>query len=121
MNDSTKKKRKRRRRIAWITVLSFLFVVGVYYFQVVCPLITKLSEEKARSVSTSTISEVVGDVMAGGGVSYNDLVKITYSSENSVETIEVNTVKVNELVRLVTKEVQNKIDALKNEGIGFMS
>lgn len=118
-DEINRKTNKKRRRIAWITVLSFLFVIGVYYFQVVCPLITKLSEEKARSVSTSTISEVVGEVMTSGGLTYNDLVKITYSNDNSVETIEVNTVKVNELVRLVTKEVQNRIDNLKNDGIGI--
>lgn len=115
----TKKKTKRKRRIALITVLSFLFAICLYYFQVVCPLVEDLSEEKARAVSTSAISEVVGDVMADGGITYNDLVRITFSNDNSVETIEVNTIKVNELVRLVTKEVQERIDRIKDSEIGI--
>ena len=119
LSDEAKKKRKKRRRIAWITVLSFLFVMGVYYFKVVCPIVTKLSEEKARSVSTTVISEVIGDVMTSANVTYDSLVKITYSSENTVETIEINTIKVNELIREVTKDVQIKLDNLKNEKISI--
>ena len=119
MDISKKKKRAKRRRMAWITVLSFLFVVGLYYFKFVTPIVTKLSEEKARSLSTTIMSEVVGNVMTNGNFSYNDLVKITYSSENTVETIEVNTIKVNEIIREVTKDVQLKFDHLKDEGIGI--
>lgn len=112
------KKKSKVRRIVWISILSFLLVIGVYYFKIVCPLITKLSEERARSISISAISEVVGDVMSSG-VSYDDLVKVTYSAQNSIETIEVDTVKVNELIRVVTKEVQTKIDGLKDESVGI--
>lgn len=113
------KKKSKARRIVWISILSFLLIIGVYYFKIVCPLISKLSEEKARSISISAISEVVGNVMSGGEIDYNDLVKVTYSSQNYVETIEVDTIKVNELIRVVTKEVQAKIDGLKNESIGI--
>lgn len=119
MDLAQKKKKSKARRIAWITILSFLVAISVYYFKIVCPLISSLSEEKARSISLSVISEVVGDVMVSGEVGYNDLVNVTYSADNHVETIEVNTVKVNELIRLVTKEVQIRIDDLKNESVGI--
>lgn len=114
-----RKKSKKRKRIVWATILSFLCAIGLYYFCYVCPLICELSQEKARSLSTCIISEVVGDVIASGEVDYGELVKITYTSQNTVGTIEVDTICVNKLVRAVTKEVQQRVDELKNNCIGI--
>lgn len=119
MKTSRVKNKKNRRRIAITCVLCFLLLIFLYYFKIVCPIVINLSEEKARSLSTTAISEVVGDVMTSGNVNYNDLVKITYSSANYVESIEVNTVKVNEIIREVTKDVQKRFDNISGEGIGI--
>ncbi len=118
----TKKKKKKlsaktKFRIFLIFLLVLIILCFVYYFKVVCPIIVGLSQEKVRSVATSTISTVVGDVMEEDGMSYSNLVTITYSSENKVELIEVDTVQVNIIIREITKRVQEKFDLLGEEGI----
>ncbi len=118
----TKKKKKKlsaktKFRIFLIFLLALIILCFVYYFKVVCPIIVGLSQEKVRSVATSTISTVVGDVMEEDGMSYSNLVTITYSSENKVELIEVDTVQVNIIIREITKRVQEKFDLLGEEGI----
>lgn len=116
---TAKRKKSRARRIVCISILSFLVVIALYYFKIVCPLISRLGEERVRSISLSVISEVVGETMSSQTFEYGDLVKVSYSSEKSIEAIEIDTIKVNELIRQVTKQVQNKIDNLKNEQIGI--
>ena len=108
---------KTKFRIFLIFLLALIILCFVYYFKVVCPIIVGLSQEKVRSVATSTISTVVGDVMEEDGMSYSNLVTITYSSENKVELIEVDTVQVNIIIREITKRVQEKFDLLGEEGI----
>lgn len=95
-------------------MLVFLILALVYYFAVVCPAVVALSQEKIRSIATQTISEVVGEVLSSGGYSYDDLVEISYSSENKVSQISTNSTQVNLLVREVTAKVQERFDQLDN-------
>ena len=114
-----KKSKKTKLRIAIIVVLSFLILILFYYFKVVCPIIVRLSEEKIRSLATTSISEVVEYVMQEEKLSYNELVDIKYDSSNNIELIEVNTIKVNNVIRDITKGVQDKFNVLSHEGIGI--
>lgn len=114
-----KKSKKTKLRIAIIVVLSFLILILFYYFKVVCPIIIRLSEEKIRSLATTSISEVVEYVMQEEKLSYNELVDIRYDSSNNIELIEVNTIKVNNVIRDITKGVQDKFNVLSHEGIGI--
>lgn len=111
--------KKSKFRIVMVVFLAIIILFCVYYFKVVCPIVVNLSQEKVRSVATSTISSVVGDVMADDNLTYNDLVKITYSSENKVELIEVNTIEINLIIREITKHVQSAFDTLGSEGISI--
>lgn len=118
----TKKKKKKmscktKFRIFLCIILILIVLCLVYYFKVVCPIIVGLSQEKVRSIATSTISNVVGDVMEEDNISYSDLVTITYSGENQVKLIEVDTVKVNIIIREITKRVQDEFNTLGEEGI----
>lgn len=76
-----------------------------------------LSQEKIRSLSTRIISQAVGDVLVTQGVTYEQLVDISYSGNNKIELIEVDSIEVNLLVREITKEVQHHFDGISNEGV----
>ena len=116
-----KKKRglskKAKFRIVLIVFLAIIVLFCFYYFKVVCPIVVSLSQERVRSIATSTISTVVGDVMVDENITYDDLVAITYSSENKVELIEIDTIQINIIIREITKRVQNEFDTLGKEGI----
>ena len=65
-------------------ILFIVVLFVVYYYKVICPVIVKLSEEKVRSISTSTISEVVGKTLVEENIKYSDIVKINYSSSGEI-------------------------------------
>lgn len=120
----TKKKKKKlstktKFRIILLFLLAIIVLCFVYYFKVICPIIIGLSQEKVRSIATSTISTVVGDVMQDENLSYGDFVSITYSSENKVELIEIDTVQVNIIIREITQKVQEEFNTLGEEGINI--
>lgn len=119
-----KKKRKKmskkaKLRICLAIFLLFILSIIFYYFKIVCPIIVNLSQEKVRAIATSTISEVVGDVMSNENTKYENLVKVTYSGENKVELIEIDTVQVNILIREITKLVQEEFNNLGTEGLSI--
>ena len=109
--------KKTKLRIVLAVFLIVLLLLVFYYLKVICPIIVNLSQEKVRAIATSTISEVVGDVMMQDGVEYDKLVKVTFASENKVEMIEIDTVEVNILIRQVTELVQERFNSLGEEGI----
>lgn len=108
---------KTKFRVALFSIFLIFVLFSIYYFNVVCPIVVSLSQEKIRSVSTRIISESIGETIINQNISYDELVSISYSSENKIELIEVDSVKVNLLVREITKEVQRHFDNLSNEGI----
>ena len=112
-----KKSVKRRFRVALFSIFIVFVLIIIYYFKVVCPIVVSLSQEKIRSLSTKVISQSIGDTIITQNIGYDDLVSITYSSNNKIELIEVDSVKVNLLIREITKEAQRHFDNLSNEGI----
>lgn len=108
---------KAKFRTALFVVLAIMIALVFYYLRVVCPIVVGLSEEKIRSVATRAVSEVVGDVLSEEGVSYNNLVKISYAENNKIDLIELDTVEVNLLIRKITQGVQDNFDILGHEGI----
>lgn len=110
---------KTKFRVALFSIFLIFVLLCVYYFNVVCPIVVSLSQEKIRSVSTRVISQSIGDTIINQNISYDELVAISYSSENKIELIEIDSVKVNLLVREITKEVQRHFDNLSNEGINI--
>ena len=60
---------------------------------------------------------MVGQVLTEGGYTYDELVEVTYSSENKVSQIATNSTQVNLLVREVTALVQERFDELDNTTI----
>lgn len=97
---------------------AFLFLsVFVYYLKVVCPIVVSVSKDKIRSLATFSISESVGEVIAQESITYDQLVRISYSSQNEVELIEVDSIKVNLLMREITSLVQKKFDDFSKKGI----
>ena len=108
------------KRKFWVILFVILFIVVlfvVYYYKVICPVIVKLSEEKVRSISTSTISEVVGKTLVEENIKYSDIVKINYSSSGEIDLIEVDIVETNLLIRKITKGVQDEFNVLNRQNV----
>lgn len=113
--------KRRKRRAKWSVLLCcfvFLFLsIFVYYLKVVCPIVVSVSKDKIHSLATFSISESVGQVITEKQITYDQLVKISYSSQNEVELIEVDSIKVNLLMREITSLVQKRFDEFSQKGI----
>lgn len=107
-------KKKTKVKAIFIALLVFIVLFCIYYFKIICPAIVALSQEKIRAYATQTISEVVGDVLSDDNYTYQNLVEISYSSENKVSQISLNSTLVNLLVRAVTEKTQEKFEQLDN-------
>ena len=121
MYKSKRKKWKKKTKLRLVALcFVFLFVSAfIYYLNVVCPVVVSLSKDKIHSLTTASISEVVGEVLKENGTQYSKLVKISYSQSNQIEVIEIDSVEVNLLIRNVTAKVQQRFDRMKGEGIGI--
>ncbi len=109
--------KKAKWRIFIAILMSFIVICFFYYFKIVCPIVIGISEEKVRSLATTSISGVVGNVMIDENTSYDKIVTITKDSNNKIELIEVDTVEVNLLIRKITQLVQEEFDNLGENGI----
>lgn len=119
---SGRKKRKKwsvksKFRVAVFCIFLIVALLFVYYFKVVCPVIVNLSQDKIRSLSTMMISKSIGDVIIKQNISYDQLVSITYSEDQKIKMIEVDSIKVNLLIREVTQEVQRNFDQLSSSRV----
>lgn len=117
VKNKRKMSAKAKFRVAFFVFLSIIIALIFYYLKVVCPIVVQLSEEKIRSIATKTVSIVVGDVLIENNVNYDNLVNISYTNENKIELIELNSVEVNILIREITQRVQDDFDKLGKEGI----
>ncbi len=116
-----KKKAKKRFKTKFKIFLAIfcilIFGLIFYYFKVVSPIVCSLSEEKVRSLSTQVISRSVSLALYENGITYDELISISYNNNNEISLIQTNTVEVNKLVRRVTELVQLEMDGLGQEGI----
>lgn len=117
LNKKRKWSVKAKFRVALFSIFLVIVLLVLYYFRVVVPIVVSLSQEKIRSLSTRVISQSIGETIITQNINYDELVEISYSSNGKIELIEVDSVKVNLIVREITKQVQRHFDNLSNEGI----
>lgn len=114
-----KKKKNKKIKVFLAIILLFVAFIFFYYFYVISPIICSLSEEKIRSLSSTVISQSVGQVLTEENITYDQLVHITYDSQNEISLIQSDSVMINKLVRRVTVLVQEAVDKMGNEGISI--
>lgn len=118
LKKSKKSKKRRVKLTVFLCCVVILFVsCFVYYLNVVCPIVVSVSRDKIHSLATSSISQSVGQVITEEKITYDQLVRISYTSQNEVELIEVDSVKVNLLMQKITSLVQKKFDDFSQKGI----
>ncbi|MDE6583056.1 MAG: hypothetical protein K2K31_00175, partial [Clostridia bacterium] len=114
------KYKKRKRRKARILLLIFLSVFSlglVYVFCVVNPVVIEATKQSIFSLSTSAVSDAVYDVLKEENLSYNDLVEIEYSSDNSVSVISLKTIELNMIARRFYQVAQIYLDRMGESGV----
>ena len=99
-----------------LTVLFVLVAVAAYTNNTLSPYVMQITEIKTRTLVTETINRTIGEEF-GGKVKYSDLSIIKRDDKNRITSIEVNTVKLNEMAARITSQLQNKLSTLQEEKV----
>ena len=98
--------------IVVLIAIAFIFVEVV-----VNPIILNVVEAQVDSLGTTAVSDAIYEVVNKEGISYNDLVKITYDKDDSVASIVANMEKLNHLAREVSTKAQVLLDEMSGQSV----
>lgn len=98
--------------IVVLIAIAFIFVEVV-----VNPIILNVVEAQVDSLGTTAISDAIYEVVNKEGISYDDLVKITYDKDDSVASIVANMEKLNHLAREVSTKAQALLDEMSGQSV----
>ncbi|MDF2523008.1 MAG: sporulation protein YunB, partial [Clostridiales bacterium] len=101
-----------------LTMLIILAAVTLYTNRTLSPYVIQITETKARTLVTETINSTISEEF-GGKVKYTDLSIIKRDDKNRITSIEVNTVKLNEIAVKIASQMQNKLSAIQEEKVAI--
>lgn len=114
-----KKNKKKSKKIWTILIVIILLTVLVfwYIYAVVNPIVVETSEAKIKSLTQTTLSNSVLNIVSNEENLFDELVKYTYSNENKISLISVSSIKANLLARQITNHAQSQLDSVTSTGV----
>lgn len=114
-----KKNKKKSKKIWTILIVVILLTVVVfwYIYAVVNPIVVETSEAKIKSLTQTTLSNSVLNIVSNETNLFDELVKYTYSNENKISLISVSSIKANLLARQITNHAQSQLDNVTSTGV----
>lgn len=114
-----KKNKKKSKKIWTILIVVILLTVLVfwYIYAIVNPIVVETSEAKIKSLTQTTLSNSVLNIVSNEENLFDELVKYTYSNENKISLISVSSIKANLLARQITNHAQSQLDSVTSTGV----
>ena len=102
---------KRRRMAGFLLMLTgVLTVIGLLAGRM-HPLVKRLAESKAESVTLKIINDRVAELLANEDVSYESLVNIGYNAQGEITYIGADMVKLNGFKSRISSKIQESFDS----------
>lgn len=112
-----KKKRRRKRLIAFLIMLFVIFLVISRVDGRIRPVIKEVAKNKAVLMSQKALNDAVEEEMRASDMNYDSLVHTEYGEDGKVISLKVDTSRLNLLKANIAKRAIEKIEAYKNEYI----
>ena len=111
---------KRKRRIGKFIIIPLLIIVSVvlfclFFVKNAAPVISDISEEEVRAVTSNTVREATMSVLAENSHETPEI--ITYDNEGNISTIQMNYVLINKIVQECGYATHKKLSSLGMRGI----
>lgn len=104
-------------RYCLLIILSIFLAAAITYINsTLSPYAMQFTEAKTRTLVTESINSVINEEF-GGKVKYTDLSIIKRDDKNRISSIEVNTVKLNEIAIKITSQLQDKLSLCRDEKV----
>lgn len=101
--------KKRRIGIKLLAVILIIAGIMVLIDMRVRPIIEKTAAYQSKVLATRIINDTVYSELENSDYGYEDLVTVTYNSDNTVSAIESNMVCINKIKARVTKSVNDQL------------
>lgn len=102
--------------IILIAIITIFSMCTYFFNKRVFPSVLKISEIKIKAKAVDTINETSVELMKSG-YNYDDLIIIDKDSNNNINLIRANTVKLNYLTSELTVECNKKLQEMGNNGL----
>lgn len=112
------RERKRKKRIFISLLLSFVLLIGGFYFtgKIVKPAIESIGEINARAMVVQTVNEVIRDEYTSRG-GFEDVLNISTDAVGKVTLVQANSAIMNRISYELAWEIQREIKEIKEEKI----
>ncbi len=110
------KKSKLKTVIIWLIVSCLVLGAGLIYiinFRLT-PMVRPIAISKAKTIATRAINTAVEAELRNTDISYEDLVTLTYDSENRVTSLKTDTISINKLKSGLSVAILNEISNIDN-------
>lgn len=114
--------RVRKKRRFGIKLLAVFFIIAGILVLVdmrVRPIIEKTAAYQSKVLATRIINDTVYTELENGDYEYEDLVTVTYNSDNSVSAIESNMVGINKIKAKITKSVNDELTKIDQHDLSL--
>ena len=109
----TKFKKNRVLSVLVVVILGIL-IVG-YYFNVSYPFVVQICKDKIQKVNTSCVNNSILTTLSK--IKYDDIIHVVKNSNEEIELISTNSVKINDIARNVVKDTELYLDIELTKGI----
>lgn len=112
-------KKKRRFGIKLLAVFFIIAGILVLVDMRVRPIIEKTAAYQSKVLATRIINDTVYTELENSDYEYDDLVTVTYNSDNSVSAIESNMVSINKIKAKITKSVNDELTRIDQHDLSL--
>lgn len=111
----------KKRRIGIKLLAVFLIIAGILVLidMRVRPIIEKTAAYQSKVLATRIINDTVYSELENSDYSYEDLMTVTYNSDNTVSAIESNMVSINKIKARVTKSVNDELTKIDQHDLSL--
>ncbi len=116
-SNTNKKNKKLKKLIIFLSVIVFIGLVIIIYFnKVINPIVVNTSESKIKSLTSHAVNSTISEIISDTDV-YDDLVTITTDSNGKISMIQANAIKINTLSKQISNQVLTKVENIGEQGI----
>lgn len=102
----------------FVLIFFILFLVAVYYFKIILPIIKVYSSAETKSVTEKAVNVAVSNVI-NRTINYNSLIDINYDNSGNIVSFSANQYEINTITREIIKETQFQLNNLGTDGINL--
>ena len=122
MEDGLATERKKKRRIPkWIIMIAIfiavLILMIIFFENSLRPAILALSEVQFKVLATKRMNESIINLISG--ITYTDLINITYDKDGRIAMLQANTIAMSRLSLQMANNAQESISDIEMQGISI--